>query len=79
MDDAKPGLALGPFFTAGLVLLLLGAMRRSRALIGLGVAAVAADFSPPARFLKDRLAARGEAARATAEAMPEPLAATAPD
>jgi hypothetical protein len=57
--------ALGPFFTAGALLLLAAGIRRSARLAALGAAVVAADFSPPARRLKQRLRDRG--ARAEAE------------
>jgi hypothetical protein len=47
---------LGPFFTVGALLVGIGVIRRSRFLVGAGIAGIVADQRlPAARRLKERL------------------------
>ena len=71
-DDQQ---ALGPFFTAGALLVLVGGIKRSLRLAALGAAVAAADFSPPARRLQQRLRDRGATAEVELKLLRERSAA----
>jgi hypothetical protein len=62
-------ITLGPFFTLGVLLVGVGARRRSWFLAGVGAAAIVADQRLPfARRLKERAREWGDRSAAAAEA-----------
>jgi hypothetical protein len=61
-------ITLGPFFTLGVVLVVVAARRRSWFLAGVGVAAIVADQRLPfARRLKESVREWGDRSAAAAE------------